>query len=121
MFPYQQQQILQAPTIDYSNYAHMPAVVLRPFRPVSPRFLSWVDSPFTNELNCVHFTFQDLPLHVNPAYCPEIREVVEHHPPLKKTFGPRGANLFVMFLPKHYNEDDMLMMFSPFGNILSIT
>lgn len=56
-----------------------------------------------------------------PPDCGEINADSQYFPPMRKTYGPRGANLFVNFLPKHYNEDDLLRMFSPFGSILSVT
>ena len=39
----------------------------------------------------------------------------------RKTYGPKGANLFVKYLPKHYGEVDLFLLFSPYGKILSAT
>lgn len=34
--------------------------------------------------------------------------------------GPPGANLFIYHLPTHYGDGDLLTLFSPFGQILSV-
>lgn len=34
--------------------------------------------------------------------------------------GPPGANLFIYHLPTHYTDGDLLTLFSPFGQILSV-
>lgn len=37
-----------------------------------------------------------------------------------QTQGPPGANLFIYHLPTHYTDSDLLTLFSPFGQILSV-
>jgi len=37
-----------------------------------------------------------------------------------QTQGPPGANLFIYHLPTHYTDADLLTLFSPFGQILSV-
>ena len=35
------------------------------------------------------------------------------------SIGPSGANLFVLHLPQWFSDRDLLLNFSPFGNVLS--
>ncbi len=100
----------RAPSIEMAPQPNSTIGILPPaaisgipnIRPAAPSQTEGRELPFIQILLCSHFTSL---AHTNNRS--------------SSTTGPPGANLFIYHLPNHFNDQDLITYFAPFGQILS--